>query len=189
MTDTGVASRYAQALVDALTSPHAGVDARQALGSLAEFVETMDRARDLDLILSSPSINPKRKRAVIEKVSDRMELPRFVRNFLFVLSDHRRLPLVREVSDIAFSVLDERLGFLRADLTSAAPLSDEEQRQIAEKLQGMTGKQIRIEVKVDPDLIGGIVARVGSTVYDGSVRGRLDALDERLSSGESAGSR
>lgn len=184
MTDAGVSSRYANALVDVLTAPNAKADARQALGGLQDFVNVLDQSRDLELVLSSPSINPQRKRVVIEKIAGSLELPKPIRNFLFVLSDHRRLPLLREVTDRAFAVLDERLGFLRADIASAAPLNDEERWLIAENLWKMTGKQIRIEATVDPDLIGGVVARVGSKVYDGSVRGRLRALGERLASND-----
>ena len=180
MTFTGISSRYAHALVDALLSPAAGVEAHAALASLNEFVETMRTSRDLELVLLSPSVPPARKRAVIEKISGVMQLDRLIRNFLFVLSDHRRLPLLREIAQQAFVVLDERLGFLRADVSAAAPLADEKQRQIADKLGELTGKRIRIEMKIDPELIGGVIARVGSTVYDGSVRGRLQLIGERL---------
>ena len=180
MTFTGISSRYAHALVDALLSPNAGVDAHDALSSLNEFVDAMGTSHDLELVMFSPSVPPARKRAVIQKIADAMQLNRLIRNFLFVLSDHRRLPLLRDIAGQAFVVLDERLGFLRADVSAAAPLGDEKQREIAAKLGEMTGKRIRIEMKIDPDLIGGVVARVGSTVYDGSVRGRLQLIGERL---------
>jgi F-type H+-transporting ATPase subunit delta len=97
-----------------------------------------------------------------------------------VLIDHRRIALLKEIAPLASLFLDERLGFLRADVAAAAPLSDDERRRIAEMLQQITGKTIRVEMEIAPDLIGGVIARVGSKVYDGSVRGQLRTLGARL---------
>ncbi len=180
MTDTGICSRYAQAFVDALLGPNSGVDPHAALTGLNDFAATVRNSRDLELVLLSPSVSTQRKRAVIGRIADAMPLDRLVRNFLFVLSDHRRLPLLQEVAEIAAVVLDGRQGVLRANISSAEPLSEHERMQLAEALGALTGKQIRIDTALDPSLIGGIVARVGSTVYDGSVRGRLQAIGERL---------
>lgn len=182
MTSTGIASRYAQALVDALLSPSAGTDARLSLAGLIEFVDIVKRSRDLELVLLSPSVSTQRKRAVISRIADAMPLDRLVRNFLYVLSDHRRLPLLPEIAEISRVVFDGRQGVLRANIAAAEPLSDHDQKQLAEALGVVTGKQIRIEMTIDPSLIGGIIARVGSTVYDGSVRGRLHWIGERLAS-------
>ena len=180
MTVTGIASRYAQALVGALTAPQAGVDPHQALTGLADFVETLSGSRDLELVLLSPSVAPARKRAVLERIAGAMQMDRLVRNFLYVLVDHRRIELVREIVSEALVILDAQLGFLRADVASAAPLSSDQQKQIAAGLETVTGKRIRMAMTIDPDLIGGVFARVGSTIYDGSVRGRLQSLGERL---------
>ncbi len=182
MTSTGIAARYAQALVEALLAPQAGADAEKSLASLNEFVGIVKQSRDLELILLSPSVSAQRKRAVLGRIADAMPLDRLVRNFLFVLSDHRRVPLLPEVNEIARVLFDARRGVLVANVSTATPLSDHEQKQLAESLGAVTGKQIRIETAIDPSLIGGVVARVGSTVYDGSVRGRLRAIGERLAS-------
>lgn len=184
MTNTGIASRYAEALVEALIAPRqadSGVDPHAALSGLNDFVNTLAESRDLDLVLVSPSVSPERKRAVIAAISERLGIHNLVKNFLFVLSDHRRLMLVREANQIAAVVLDEKLGFVRAFVSAAAPLSQDEQDRIAGKLGEVTGKRIRLNVELDRQLIGGVVARVGSTVYDGSVRGQLDAIGSRLS--------
>ena len=180
MTATGVSSRYAHALVEALTSPVNRTDAHRAIDGLNEFVQTMKTSRDLSLVLVSPSVAPQRKRAVLSRIAGAMQLDRLVCNFLFVLSDHRRLPLLPEIAEIARISLDAHEGVLRADVTAAAALSDHEQKQIAERLGAITGKQVRVQMVIDPGLIGGVMARVGSTVYDGSVRGRLRAIGERL---------
>jgi len=182
MTFTGISSRYAHAFVEAILSSTAGVDAPASLAGLNEFAETVKSSRDLELVLLSPSVSTQRKRAVIARIADAIPLDRLVRNFLFVLSDHRRLPQLHEIAAIARVVFDAREGVLLANIQAAVPLSDHDQKQLAEALGLATGKQIRIEMMVDPDLIGGIVARVGSTVYDGSIRGRLRAIGERLAS-------
>jgi F-type H+-transporting ATPase subunit delta len=88
--------------------------------------------------------------------------------------------LLREISQEAALLLDESMGIQRAEITSAQPLSDADQKQLAQKFSEISGKQVRLNVVVNPNLIGGIVARVGPEVYDGSVRGRLQAIGERL---------
>jgi F-type H+-transporting ATPase subunit delta len=180
MTVTGISSRYAHALVDALADPKANLDAYAALRDLGEFVDAIRGSRDLDMVLLSPSVPPKRKRFVVRKLAERMKIGRLVINFLLVLIDHRRIALLKEIAPLASLFLDERLGFLRADVAAAAPLSDDERRRIAEMLQQITGKTIRVEMEIAPDLIGGVIARVGSKVYDGSVRGQLRTLGARL---------
>jgi F-type H+-transporting ATPase subunit delta len=180
MTVTGIASRYAHALVDAVSDPKAGLDAYRALSELREFVDAVRGSRDLEMVLLSPSVPPKRKRYVVKTLAGRMGAGTLVCNFLQVLVDHRRTGLLREIAPLASIFLDERMGFLRADVSAVAPVSDEQQKQIAEILQQITGKRIRVEMAMEPDLIGGVIARVGSTVYDGSVRGQLRSLGERL---------
>lgn len=182
MTNTGIASRYAEALVEALIA-NRSEDPHVVLAGLNDFVAALSESRDLDLVLVSPSVSAERKRAVIAALSGRLGIHRLVRNFLFVLSDHRRLMLVREANQLAGIVLDEKLGFQRAVITIASPLSEEEKNSIAGKLGEITGKRIRLNLQLDLSLIGGVVARVGSTVYDGSVRGQLDAIGARLTAG------
>jgi len=182
MTITGIASRYALALVDAISTPTAGIEPYAALEGLNSFADTMTEAHDLELILLSPSVSQKRKRAVIEKISGDLGVHRLIKNFLLVLNDHRRMGMLREAARQAGVLLDERLGFVRADVFAAAQMEPQDEAMLAGKLAQITGKQVKIRVAIDPNLIGGILARVGSTVYDGSVRGQLRALCERLSS-------
>ncbi len=183
MTHTGIASRYAEALVEALVAD-GSADPHALLSGLNDFVSALAESRDLDLVLVSPSVSPERKRAVISALSQRLGIHRLVRNFLYVLSDHRRLTLVREANQLAGVILDEKLGFVRAVVSAASPLSDDEQTRIADRLGDITGKRIRVDLELDRSLIGGVVARVGSTVYDGSVRGQLNAIGSRLTAAD-----
>jgi F-type H+-transporting ATPase subunit delta len=99
---------------------------------------------------------------------------------LFVLTDHRRITMLSEVLE-AFDLLsDERLGFTRAEISSAQELEQPQREAVSHELERLTGKKVRMRYAVDRDLLGGLVARLGSTVYDGSVRGQLHALGKRL---------
>jgi F-type H+-transporting ATPase subunit delta len=180
MTLNGIASRYALALVDAITEPSAGIDPNTALEGLRSFAGTMKEAHDLELILLSPSVSTNTKRTVIEKIAGDLGLHRLVRNFLLVLNKHRRMSLLREAIQQAGILLDDRLGLVGADVFSATEMAAQDRKLIAGKLAQITGKQVRLRITIDPDLIGGVMARVGSTVYDGSVRGQLRTLGLRL---------
>jgi F-type H+-transporting ATPase subunit delta len=97
-----------------------------------------------------------------------------------VLIDRRRVGSLAEIAEAFEVLLDERLGTVRANVTSALGLSDSQKARLQEELSGLTGSPVRLRFAVDPGLIGGIVARIGSTVYDGSVEGQLEALGRRL---------
>jgi len=109
-----------------------------------------------------------------------LSLDRRVANFIGILVDRDRLGLLEEIIEAYQKLLDERLGIVRARVTAAHSLNTSEQRELAARLERATGKQIRMEVAVDPSLIGGVIAQVGSTIYDGSVRQRLQAFKSRL---------
>ena len=177
-----VASRYARALVDVI-SDHKSVSAlspESALAQLKEFKGMIESSPELSNVLLSPAVAPARKRAVIAKFAAMMPLATAIRNFLYVLIDHRRTAMLGEVLDAIQSQLDERLGIAQADVSSARPLSDVEQAQIKSSFAAKTGKKIRGQFTVNPDLIGGVTVRIGSTIYDGSVRGSLDGLRRKL---------
>jgi F-type H+-transporting ATPase subunit delta len=103
-----------------------------------------------------------------------------VANFVNILSDRGRLPLLEEIIDEYQTLLDQRMGIARARVTAAHPLDAVQQRELIDRLEQITGKQVRMEVAIDPSLIGGVIAQIGSTVYDGSVRQQLQAFKGRL---------
>ena len=180
MTLSALANRYAQALADVVTAPGAAVRADAAVVQLRSFEAALKSSVELQNALISPAVSPARKRAVVAKIGERLGLAPIARNFLFVLIDHRRIGQLTEVLHKFELIVDERLGFARAEVTSARPLTDAQQAALARRLGLVTGKQIRIRATVDRSLIGGAVARIGSTVYDGSVRGQLAAIGKRL---------
>jgi F-type H+-transporting ATPase subunit delta len=179
MTSSAIVSRYASALADVVTGP-SGMDAAQAVEQLRSFAAVLAGSVDLQNALASPAVAAARKRAVVRKLADQLGLARIARNFLLVLTDHRRMAALAEIIDAFEIQLDERLGFVRAELHSAVSLDDRLKAALAEELSRLTGKRVRARFTVKPELVGGAVARIGSTVYDGSVRGQLDALGHKL---------
>lgn len=180
MRASAIASRYASALVDVVTGASAQTEAQQVVRQLRAFEEALKTSPELRAVLSSPAIATARKRAVIGRLAEAMQLSRIARNFLFVLIDNRRVAALAEILEAFEILLDERLGYSRVDVTSAAELSEPRRQALAAEFGRLTGKRVRPRFSVDPALIGGVIARVGSTVYDGSVRGRLQTLGRRL---------
>src|SRR5688572_248613 len=125
-----VANRYARALSDLVLSPSSGVPPQQALDQLRAFQQILDESSELRLELMSPAVAVTSKRAAIGKLADRLELSRVLRNFLFVIVDHRRIPLAGRIVEAFEKALDDRLGRVRATITSAAPLNEGQQRNI-----------------------------------------------------------
>jgi F-type H+-transporting ATPase subunit delta len=180
MTHSALATRYASALVDVATGTKSPVDPHHLLGELRGFEEVLAGSAELRTALASPSVPPARKRAVVGAIGEKLGVSRVARNFLFVLTDHRRIGMLSEVL-AAFDLLsDERLGFTRAEIISARELDQRQRAAVSHGLERLTGKNVRVHYAEDGKLLGGLVARIGSTVYDGSVRGQLHALGKRL---------
>ncbi|HUJ21937.1 MAG TPA: ATP synthase F1 subunit delta [Bryobacteraceae bacterium] len=179
MTSSAIANRYASALADVVTGP-SGIDAAQATQQLRGFEALLAESPELQHALTSPAVPPGRKRAVVSKLAERLGAARIVRNFLLVLTDHRRITALAQIIESFEVQLDERLGFVRAELQSARELGELEKALLTAELSRLTGKKVRTRFAIAPELIGGVVARIGSTVYDGSVRGKLASLAHRL---------
>jgi len=180
MTHSALASRYASALVDVAMGSRAPMDPHQLLSELRGFEEVLAGSAELRTALASPSVPPARKRAVVGAIGAKLGVSRVARNFLFVLTDHRRIAMLTEVLDSFDLLSDERLGFTRADISSARELDQRQRDALSHEFERLTGKKVRMRFGVDRELLGGLVARIGSTVYDGSVRGQLQALGKRL---------
>ena len=181
MTNSAVASRYASALADVVTTGTAQINAETALAELRAFESAMGTSPELTHALTSPAVPVGRKRAVVDRLAALLKLSTISRNFIFVLIDKRRLALLAEIIHSFETIADERMGFVRADVSSALELNDAQRHLLNAKLEQISGKRVRAKYRVDESLIGGVMARIGSTVYDGSVRGQLTALGRRLS--------
>ena len=182
MISSAVVTRYANALADVVMGA-AGIQPGDAAAQLRAFAQLVQETQDLRNALTSPSVSLARKRAVISRLVERQGASRVVRNFLLVLSDHRRLDALAEVASAFETIIDERMGFARASIQSAEPLRPEQQDALVRKMAELTGKRVHPTYAVNPQLVGGVVVNVGSTVYDGSVRGQLAAIGRRLITG------
>ena len=180
MTSVAVINRYANALVDIAMGANAGMKAEDAVIQLRLFEDAVHSSAALRTILASPAVSKARKRLVIRRLAETLGLSRIVLNFLLVMTDHGRAGALRETIDAFDILLDERMGFVRAEVRSATELIPAQQEALSKELQTLSGKQVRIRFACEPELIGGVTARLGSRLYDGSVRGQLAKLRQNL---------
>lgn len=172
-----LARRYAAALADVAIERNEG-EAIKA--GLASFVDAFFASADLRNFLESPGVEAETKRAVIEKLAERMNLDAAVRNFIWIIADHRRTEMLREIEAAFRDELNGRLGVAEAEVMTARLLDDREKRELTAALERRTGKRIEATFRENRDLLGGAIVRVGSTIYDGSVREQLARLRAEL---------
>ena len=144
MTSSAVVTRYANALADVVMGGEGvGIQPGDAVAQLQAFAQLVYESPDLRNVLTSPSVSLARKRAVISRIAEIQGVARVIRNFLLVLSDHRRLGALTEVASVFANVVDERLGFARAEIQSAQPLRPQQQNALVLKISQLTGKKVR----------------------------------------------
>lgn len=183
MISTAVVNRYANALADVVVSPQSDVAPPDAVEQLRAFNAAVQSSPDLRAVMASPAIPAGRKRAVIKDIAEALRLSNVVRNFILVLTDHRRAGALAQMADAFELTVEERLGFVRAEVKSAYELTPGQREELSRHLGALAGSRVRMRFEVDPDLIGGVTAKIGSTVYDGSVRGQLAVMRQRLAAG------
>ena len=169
--------QYANALADiALEQGAADAAAKQLEGFGAAYAESAE----LRTFLASPAVSVEAKHAVIEKITG-LGASKIIRNFLFVIADHRRTQLLPEIIAAFQQVIRQRQGVAEAEVSSAVELSAAQKKELAATLAKLTGKKIEPKYSLDPALLGGAVVRIGDTIYDGSLRSRLNEMRARLS--------
>ena len=174
------ASRYARALVDILLEPGSQLKPEEAVAQVRAVNQMLSQSAELRIALLTPAIPASRKRAVMGKLLDEQGASTIIRNFVYVVIDHRRIGHFSQIVEAFEIVLDDRLGFARAEIVSAAPLDAGRSATLESELSQLTGKRMRMRFAVNPDLLGGATARVGSTLYDGSLSGQLQQLRREL---------
>lgn len=174
-----VSSRYAAALADVALEQKS---ADRVKSDLAAFADAYASSADLRNTLDSPAVGREAKLQVIQKLGERMNLAPAVRNFLCLLVDHHRTEMLREIQEAFRVELNARQNIAEAKVTSARALSADERKKLVEMLETQTKKKIEAQFHEDESLVGGTVVRVGSTVYDSSVRAQLDRMREQLES-------
>jgi F-type H+-transporting ATPase subunit delta len=178
-----VVGTYARAFADVVMTKSNLLDPARMLQELHGIEALLKESDPLRRVLENPSIPGDRKRAVLDAITQRLGTTRQVRNFVAVLTDNRRLPLFSEILKQVIQELDDRQGFAEAQVSSARQLSDPEKQMLEVEIAKMTGKKVRARYAQDASLLGGAVVQVGSTIYDGSVKGQLDRIREQLVEG------
>lgn len=173
-----IALPYARAFADVVFEDR--LNAQDVQRQLDSFVATWWESDDLREVFLDPSIPVEQKVAVLDKLNARLGMGTQARNFFAVLIQHDRMNVLDDVLAEYRKVVNERLGISEVRVTSARPLEAEERRGIEQKVAALTGTQVHATYQEDRSLLGGVVVRIGSTVYDGSVKGRLDRLREQL---------
>jgi F-type H+-transporting ATPase subunit delta len=177
VSSQAVARRYAVALADVVLSRGEAQEVREELTAWDALMRS--NAQLLE-VFRHPTIPNEQKRSVLEELITRARPRPTTANFLRVLLQNARLSELSEVSAQFAQELDRRSGVVTAQVTTARPLAPDAQEALRARLGQMTGSSVRLQFEVDEGLIGGIVTRIGSTLYDGSVRGQLEQIKQRM---------
>lgn len=176
------ASRYARAFADVVASAH--LDATALDRQFGDFLATWDGSKELREVFLNPAVPAAQKVSILDKLNAKMGLQRELRNLIAVLINNDRIGEVHEIATAWRAEMQERLGIRQAEIVTARELSSAERDELIVGVGRLAGSRIEPTFKLDPGIIGGTVVRIGSTVWDGSVRGRLERLKEALVSGQ-----
>lgn len=172
------AAGYARALLDVVIQE---ANPEQVEGQLVAFADLLKQHPDLQKALTNPVVPAAGKRGIVEEVAKRLQMAPQLTKLLALLTERDDLGAVPDLVATYRERLLEYRQVVRAEVTTAEPLTPEKSAQLQQQLATITGRKVTMTTKVDPALIGGAVARVGSTVYDGSIAGQLERIRERLS--------
>src|SRR5215469_15117206 len=173
-----VANTYARAFADVVMANR--LDAARTLEEAQQMSGRVRENKALREVWENPSIPAEQKRAVLDGIVQRAGMTRPVRNLVAVVIDKGRTRFLGEIVAQFAEELNRRLGFADAEITTARSLSSGEMRTLETELGRVTGKRIRARYQQDRGILGGAIARVGSTVYDGSVKGQLERIRQQL---------
>jgi len=172
------ANRYAKALFDVALEEKADLDRIDK--DLSEITEILRENTELMSAVDWANVPDAARRAVMENVLDKVGVAAPVKKLLALLTEQRKLVYLQDLAEAYRERLLAHQNVVRAEVTSAAPLSPEKTKALEESLSKVTGKKVELSVSVDPELLGGVVAKIGSTVYDGSVRTQLARMRQEL---------
>jgi F-type H+-transporting ATPase subunit delta len=175
--DASVARRYARALLSL------GLEEgrhEQYGEELEAVLEALDRSREAGHFLRNPGYTPVQRHNAVDALAAALKLSPMVVSFLRLLVDRQRIADLAQIARAYRVLVDEKVGRVRATVTAAAPLSDQETARLREAIAAMTGRTIVLDAKTDPSIIGGVVTQVGATMFDGSLRTQLERMREQL---------
>jgi F-type H+-transporting ATPase subunit delta len=172
-----IARRYASALADVVIERKEEREVQQEIDQWAALIESNPELKE---VFANPTIANDDKHKVLEELIARTRVRPTTASFLRVLLRNQRLSQLRDVAERFGHVLDERSGVVAASVTTATPITEDLKNQLRETLVATTGRNVRVTFNTDETIIGGLVARIGSTIFDGSVQNRLERLSDEL---------
>jgi F-type H+-transporting ATPase subunit delta len=172
-----LARRYARAILE-LANEASAVE--QTGRELNEFAATWNGSDELRAVFLNPEVSPEARKNVLAEITQRAGLSTLTRNSILFIADKGRIATLPLIARTFNDLSEGSSGIVRAEVTSAAPLSDAYYAQLQKTLEQVTGHRVAIERKTDPNLIAGVVTRVGDKVYDGSIKTRLEDLQNSL---------
>jgi F-type H+-transporting ATPase subunit delta len=174
-----VDSRYARAFAAVVDKQKLDIAAAQS--QLNDFALTLEGSAELRELLENPSVPEDQKLKVLDVIAERLAMSRVARNFIAVMIAHQRLHEIRDILSSYASVADEEMMIAETEITTAFPLAESNRTLLEEQVRKLAGgRQVRASYKQDASLLGGAVVRIGSTVYDGSVRAQLEQLKQKM---------
>jgi len=180
MSDTVIARRYAKALLNLAAAD----DVIEQVGQgLDEFAELLEQSEELRGFLATPKVGPTEKEQAVTQIVERAQPHNLVGVFLRYLTRKRRILLLGDIRRVYRELADGRLGRAQAEVTVAEELPAEDTERLRSRVAELAGKEISLDVKVNPDILGGVITRIGSTVWDGSVRGQLRQIRQSIIEG------
>lgn len=177
MSNTTIANRYARALADVIIGRG---ETDEVVTELSDFASMMSQHDQLKAVFASPVIQLDRKRAVLGELLTRLELRPTSSNFLQLLLSYSRLHDLDLMLRALSREIDARTNNVFAEVTTARSITEQEQSILKKQLKEATGKEVRLQFRTDPGIIGGVVTRIGSLVYDGSIKTQLAQMKQRL---------
>lgn len=175
-----VAGSYSRAFADVVINDH--LDADRCVAELKTIAGLVNESTALRRVWENPAVPEEQKHKLLDVIAQRDEISKQARNLIAVLIDHRRMHFLDRIIEQLEKELDARRGFAEAQIVSARPLNDAEKLQFEAQVEKLTHKKVRARYGEDPSLLGGALVRIGSTIYDGSVKGQLEKIKEAISS-------
>jgi F-type H+-transporting ATPase subunit delta len=173
-----VTNTYARAFADVVFDRK--LDAAKTLAEAQSLAALVANSKDLREVWEAPSIPAEQKHNLLNAIATREKISQETRNFVAVVIDHRRIGFLAAIVKQFEQELNQRLGFAEAEITSARELGEAERRSLEAEVEKLTGKKVRAHYSRDASVLGGAVIKIGSTIYDGSVKGQLEKIRQQL---------
>jgi F-type H+-transporting ATPase subunit delta len=175
--DRKVATRYARALLASLPDNETAEKADRFLDAIRNALDESAEFRDMML---DPAVPRNVRISVLRSLADQNNMPPQIGNFLATVVDHQRASSLASIAEVFHEEREEAAGIVPAEITTASPISDPLKERTLRALEAMTGRKVRLTASVEPDILGGAVTRIGSKVYDGSLRTQLAQLRRKM---------